>query len=798
MTDLKPRWRKVLADLWDSKGRTLLVVLSIAVGVFAVGAIATAFAIMSEDIDLSYISANPANIEIATDLFDDDFVTSTERVPGVRQAEGRSLYSVRGSTDGQAWQSFNLAAIDDFAQAEIDELLLLEGEAQPGELEFVLSANFMSNTGFGVGDTIQLRLPDDTVHEVTLVGLVSDQSEAGNFAAVPTAFVTRDTLVELGLPDQYNRLLVTVSENPGDEASIRGVATAVEDKLEKSGRTVYSTTLVETDQHPLTSTILALLGVLGALGLLIMLLSGSLIFNTLNALLAQHLRQIGVMKLVGARSFQISGMYIALILIYGLIALAISVPTGMLAGYGLSAFIADFMSAELQGFRIVPLAIGLQVIVALAVPLAAGFFPVNRGSKIKVRRAISDSGPSDAARSSALTERAGGLMARVSRPLTLSVRNTFRRKGRLALTLFTLTMAGAIFIAVFNVRSSLEAFMDQMAMHFMADVTINFEQPYRNSQVEAEAMSVPGIEYIEGWQLALAEAVDEDDNPVTDLYIFAPPVDSDLITPDMEAGRWLQPDDHMGIVLGDSIWSDYPDLQPGDTIRLSVQDGRAEEWTVLGIFRFTDMIGAQLAYTDYETMSDVLNSPDQTVSFRMVAGASSLEEQRAISYAVDQHFRDRGYNVSTVEAGLETRQENSQAVNILVIFLLLMALLTAFVGSIGLTGTMGMNVLERTREIGVMRAIGAVDLDIIKTVVVEGALIGLISWALAVVVSFPISTMLLAIVGDAMIQAAMPMALTPWGFVIWLGVVLALAVVASMVPARSAARLTIREVLAYE
>jgi putative ABC transport system permease protein len=128
----------------------------------------------------------------------------------------------------------------------------------------------------------------------------------------------------------------------------------------------------------------------------------------------------------------------------------------------------------------------------------------------------------------------------------------------------------------------------------------------------------------------------------------------------------------------------------------------------------------------------------------------------------------------------------------------MMALLTAFVGSIGLAGTMGMNVLERTREIGVMRAIGAVDLDIIKSVVVEGALIGLISWAFAVVLSFPISYGLLYIVGNAMIQAVMPMALTPWGIIIWLGVVLALAVVASMVPARSAARLTIREVLAYE
>jgi putative ABC transport system permease protein len=127
-----------------------------------------------------------------------------------------------------------------------------------------------------------------------------------------------------------------------------------------------------------------------------------------------------------------------------------------------------------------------------------------------------------------------------------------------------------------------------------------------------------------------------------------------------------------------------------------------------------------------------------------------------------------------------------------------MALLTAVVGSIGLTGTMGMNVLERTREIGVMRAIGAVDLAIIKLVVVEGVLIGLISWFLAVILSFPISYLLLSIISEAMINSPMSLAFTFLGFAIWLVVVVGLSVIASMLPARNAARLTIREVLAYE
>ena len=140
----------------------------------------------------------------------------------------------------------------------------------------------------------------------------------------------------------------------------------------------------------------------------------------------------------------------------------------------------------------------------------------------------------------------------------------------------------------------------------------------------------------------------------------------------------------------------------------------------------------------------------------------------------------------------------AEAMNILVSFLLIIAILTAIVGSIGLAGTMGMNVLERTREIGVMRAIGAVDLAIVKSVVFEGVFIGVISWMIGVVLSWPISFVLLRLIRTSLFSTPLDLKFSPRGFLIWLIVVLILAAVASILPARNAARLTIREVLAYE
>ena len=247
------------------------------------------------------------------------------------------------------------------------------------------------------------------------------------------------------------------------------------------------------------------------------------------------------------------------------------------------------------------------------------------------------------------------------------------------------------------------------------------------------------------------------------------------------------------VVVGIGAQLEFEGLEVGSAITVA-----QEQWPVVGVYRFIDMAGDMLGYANYETISRLTNTSGQATNFRVVAQTDSMESQSELSQAMDQFLRERGYRISNVEAGQVTRQQQSQSVNILVIFLMTMAILTAVVGSIGLMGTMGMNVLERTREIGVMRAIGAVDMEIIKSVVVEGVMIGLISFVIAAVLSFPISFVLLRTISTAMMGTVMPLQVTMLGFAIWLGVVIFLSVVASIWPARGASRLTIREVLAYE
>lgn len=795
---LRPRWSKVFSDLWEDKTRTGLVVASIAAGVFAIGMIISTYMILREDINSSYAAVNPPNIEIWTDPFKKDFASNLEKIHGVKDVVGRHLVTIQARKGDENWQNLTLIGISDFT-GKVNRLVPIEGIQFPGKNEIIVSQNMIHITGFHPDDRIEVQLPNGKKHYLTVVGLVTDQTASSpDIKSDNNAFVTLATMEALGLGSDFNQLYLTVEGNGSNSEFIANVAAVVKDKVEDSQRTVYRMKENLSSEHPMTDVILAVIGILGVLGGLITILSGSLIINTLNALLAQQLRQIGIMKLVGARSFQILGMYLTLIIAYSLIALVLVVPLGALAGYGLAWFIASLLGAVLQGFRVIPLAVIAQILMATLIPLGTSFFPINEGAQIKVQQAISNYRPGEQISKRNLFKLNAQWFKWISRPILLSFRNTFRKRGRLLLTIFTLTVAGAVFIAVFNVRDSMSNVINQVMEHFMGDVTVSFRRPYKVDKVVRNLLTIPSVMAVEGWGGTTGEILDENDEVVTYLSIMGPPQDTRLLHPEFVAGRWLLPKEENALVVSDTIYQFYPNLKPGDKLIIKLTGQQEKEWVVVGVFRFLSLLGDVIAYANFEFVADETHLRDQAASYRIVTEVHDVDTQQALTRRIDSYLRDQDFAVQSVQSGNTLRATSTQAVDVLIIFLLIMATLTAFVGSVGLTGTMSINVLERTREIGVMRTIGAVDRVIMQSVIIEGLVIGLITWLLAIGMSFPISSLLLAIIGEAIMGSAITLNFTPLGIVLWLVVVIILSVVASIMPARNAARLTINEVLAYE
>jgi putative ABC transport system permease protein len=364
------------------------------------------------------------------------------------------------------------------------------------------------------------------------------------------------------------------------------------------------------------------------------------------------------------------------------------------------------------------------------------------------------------------------------------------------LTLFTLSLGGAIFIAVFNVQIALNLQMERTMRYFLADVNLNFDRMYRIDDVETQVRQVPGITHIEGWIFSPGEVLNTDGSTADNIFIFAPPAESPLVDPILLMGRWLLPGDQNAITINENFWMDYPDLRPGDSLRLKV-NGKEDDWLIVGIFQFT---GAEelFAYTNYEHLASKMNIPGRAAVYRIATSNHDVSFQEMVSAQLDSHLKEKGFQVDLVEAGSLTLETVKEYIEVLTVVLLILAVLTALVGSIGLAGTLSMNVLERTREIGILRAIGAHNQIVLNLVILEGLIIGFISYIIGAVLSFPITNALADIISMAIFKSKGILAFTAQGFFIWFGVVFLLSILASVLPARNASRLTIREVLAYE
>lgn len=790
-----PRWKKVWMDLWANKTRTLLVVLSIAVGVFAVGVVASSFYMVKQDMATDYNAINPHTAQIFLEDFDDTLLT-TLNDPELEAIEARyNLWVKIAAADGQEY-SINIHSIGPIADIQVDQLVFEKSLTDLTDGAIYLERQGASGIGLEPGDTVDLLLNDGQLHTLTVAGTVHDvNANPFNFTSMTSGYVTPATMAQLGGSELYNFVALVTTGSHTDAVHVREVAERVAQKIAAAGYRVYNVNVNHPGQHPAQSIIDTVLILMSALGILTIFLSGFLVTNTIAALMSQQIRQIGVMKAVGATTLQVVTIYLGLVLAFGLLALLIAVPLAGVAAYGLARWLVGMLNATPSPFTIAPVSLALQLFIGLAVPLLAALVPVLGGARLTVRQAISNYGLNTAARPSLfdqLIESVRGL----PRPLLLSLRNTFRRKGRLTLTLLTLVLGGAIFIAVFSVRESLHAEIGQTFAYYQSDVNVELVKPYPLTQLEEAVAGVAGVEDVEGWSTVRANVLHTDGINSDQILIYAPPSNTQLVEPVMTTGRWLLPTDDKAIVVDNHFVDLRPDVKVGDIlqIRLGEQD---IPFAVVGIFRMAGNAASPFTYINYETLAEINGVVGQVNSLRIVTDRHDTARQNEVLDEVQERLAAAELPATLITGG-EIIAQQEYRVNLLISLLLLMGLLIALVGGLGLMGTMSMNVLERTREIGVMRSIGAENHTIFQLVLVEGLLIGVISWVLSLVVAIPITQFLDNRLGDALMTVPLVYMYSTTGLFTWLGTVLVLAAAASLLPARNAVRLTVRDVLAYE
>src|SRR5918998_6588326 len=213
---------------------------------------------------------------------------------------------------------------------------------------------------------------------------------------------------------------------------------------------------------------------MSSFGLFVLVLSGILVINLLTAMMASQVRQIGVMKAIGGTRRQIAGIYFGQALFLGIAAVIVSIPLGIIGSRALCRYMAVFLNFDINSFAIPAWVYVLVVVVGLAAPLIAAAYPVWSGTAAPVRVALSDFGLSQTTFGASRFDRA---LARIGGTFSLvlfAIRNSFRRRARLVLTLLTLAAGGLFFLSALNVRASMVNTLDHMFAARRFDLTLSF------------------------------------------------------------------------------------------------------------------------------------------------------------------------------------------------------------------------------------------------------------------------------------------------------------------------------------
>jgi putative ABC transport system permease protein len=797
-------WGKVWADLWSNKVRTILAVLSIAAGVFAIGAIFGMVDQLMSSMDEAHRAVYPSHINMSlVGEIDRNIANSLEKIDGVEEVEVLNSVTVRYKLNPQdEWKQGEMVMRDDYEDQKYDVVQLKEGK-WPAKNRIAIERQASQYYGIDIGDEVIFEL-EKTERPLQVTGKIRHPSVGPpEFGAPAFFFASAEGMERFGVEEgKFSQLLARVK--PYSPEFAKDVASEIKDRLAKEDVSVAGTFYQDPDEHWGRTFVEGATLVMQLLAVVSLLTSVILILNTLMALITQQTNQIGIIKAIGGSTTTILKTYLAEVLVYGLLALLISLPLGVFVAFGFTQWFLHIFNIDYETFHFSNRAIIYQVIAALIAPLIAALWPVLQGATITVRAAIASYGLGNSRFGFSHFDRTVEKIGEALLPshYALALGNMFRRKGRLALTQLVLVIAGAVFLIIMSLSASITLTLDGEFERRSYDVAIRFDDRERVDRVRAMAQSLDGIEKAEVWFSQPATILREGQR-IKEAGLGANlngVPEGSMYKPLIVAGRWLQPGDDRVIVM-DRETADDNHIKVGDIVTLDLGQLGDDDWQVVGLY--------QVIVVGYGFSNNAIYAPQQAVfeATKKYNKASLLfvrtrfhsqEDIDAAANQLKELYEARNIDIEYSQAIYEERQEADSQFGVTINTLLALAVIVALVGGIGLMGSLSISVVERTREIGVMRAIGAGSGRLISMLVIEGALQGVLSWALAVPISLTLAQPMANALGQTMFEANLDFAYNHEALIIWLVIILMISALASILPARNATAISVQESLAYE
>ncbi|MCQ3930386.1 MAG: hypothetical protein DPW16_07985 [Chloroflexi bacterium] len=811
--------RKIFGDILARKARSALVSISIFIGVLGV---VTLFSMgnilvnrMEETVQEDKLAMTRSYVTLTGSQAPDTQadLDALRQLPEVTEVQGMALYpfywKMAGDAEFEEGRIFSYSA--PFDQLALEPTSLIDGRYPiAGQHEIAVERRFAEEHGVGIGDTIVLRI---------LTESSGNQTSEEAWTIVGTVYQAYQYPVALGAPAviRGETMVFAAHEDAQTIGGFRGfnvlMGRYTNFKAADEGKGTWDVALASATPYSPSSTVAedpaknsfieqtrSFTSVLGLLAVVALLVSGFLVFNVINSIVLEQRRQIGVMKSLGATGSDSFGIYAGMALFYGIIGVIPGVLLGIPLGYSAAVGIGKQYNIFLDEFTMSPPAIIIGILLGLLVPVMAAIIPVLMGIRVTILQAMTDLG----IQGKYGTGRFAKLMDKFPLPLGMrqSTRNVIQKKGRLALTIFTLALAAGAFMGIYAMLTSLNQTVDEIYDTFGNEITMLPTSTQDEEAIREIIMTnVEGVKAVEPATQVSIEIDGFTPTPVGN----APPVlyaigteatNRDLLNFQLRDGQdWDDNPESDGIVVTAGI-ADKLGKEVGDTVTIHIGTNTAD-LEIIGITTYPfDTVWAK-----WETLAELgglknaegelqpngfsimLNNPDPTT-----------QEVADVIADINEVLLARGINASFIN-WTENAEETGKFIATFGVIMNTAAALIAAVGAIGLLSTLAMSVFERQKEIGVMRSIGATSVAVALQFLIEGLIVGLVAWVIGVPIGYMLNQSLAESLnfGDAF-APDYPVLVT----IIGLTGTLMVATFASLWPSAGAARKTVSDILRYQ
>lgn len=779
--------KKAWKDVTRRKLRTLLTVSGIALGVLALTALNTASALVGAGFRYTDSVASLPDIQFTTASTMAPLVSLLQQQPGVQLVQAEDSLTTRWTFAGGHFP-LNVVGLSDFKQVSFNTLQLLTGRfPQAGAHEVVLESSARSVSPVSLGAQITLNV-HGTVQQFTVVGIVRTQGlAAATLSGTARAYMDQNTLERVFQLPGANTFLIRVDNVQNESAVAKQLATVI--KAQQV--TIYQTDVGQATYSNATKTD-TLFSIVGVISVVALLLSIFLLLSTVTAVISEQIPIIGTMKALGASTRQVLLNYMLSVGIYALLGTLVGLVAGVFVGQALTTFISTLLNLDIGSLNLDAGLVAPGILVGLGVPLLAALGPVYTGTRITVRQALAGYGiETKTGGAGKIAQFLRSIGTFLPQKAQFAFRSLFRKRVRLMLTLAGLTITGSVFLAVLVGVSSLAASLNGVLTTYHANIEISLARPLSYQQVESDISQLNGVAQVEH-SVRLPVTVSNEDAGLLGLE-----PDNHFYQTDLQAGRWLTAQDQHVAVINSNMASRLG-LHVGDTFILR-DNIHQEQLQVIGITLDNNGVTPTNLGTILTTMSEAdafaQLAPNASNTFLIHTTSNAPDAIDATAIRIEDTLENFNLlvNVQTAQQLLQTEQGELQSVSAL---LAIATAIVALVGAMGLFNSLAMSVLERQREIGILRSIGASSRAIISIFCIEGVSLAFLAWLLALAVGFVLAYGFVQVLGALL--APLPFSFDPRNLLWMLAFMVVLAFFASVGPALGASKIKLAQTLHYE